>query len=1100
MPHSPTARPRGRLQAAIRIVLGLVALAALVVGVPSVLLFLGTVPAHLPTLAGAREALLSQDDSGTSLVATMTLAAWAAWLWLTIPVLIEAVSVLGRRTTPRLPGMATGQRLAGYLITGLLLAAPAATASAASLTTGPAATAPHAPTAVPSQTSDSAPSDPDTAHHAHGVAAAATTPAQTSDVAQYTVGAGGTTWWELAEQLLGDGARYPELHSINPDVPATHSLLPEGTTLRSPASHSPAALQQQQSIEPAAYTQAAAPGTAQKGTGMDDSDRHGTYTVRPGDSLSRIAQRHLGDAGQWPALYAVNEGRAQPDGLPRITDPDLIYPGQTVTLPHTAQPDPTSPGGGRESNEPAHEDPAPPVKESGRHAGNAATPRAPGATEHSGPGASGAGPSAAAPSGTARPDSSSRPAATPPAESSGRTAELRTTLGAFALLAAAVTGALGTRRLLQRRRRKVGETIAIADAPSPAAAQLAQLAEASVSPLFDRAMRTLASHAGTAGQPLPKLRAARLSPKTVSVQPADEGAEPRFPFTVAADGWWVLAEDADLLTPEQALDVTAPYPAFVTIGADEATGDLILLNLAADRVVLLDGPEENIRQVCRALVLELGMSAWADRLEIVTVGFGEELTRLLPTMRIGHKRQPGHALRDLADWLLASVQLPDASDQPYLLVCATSLDADTAWQLAEMLDKAGDLPAMLIAPAEHAARHFPDAPVLDAATTSAQHIDGTSVSMVLQHIDDATYQQIATDLDISGQPPNPAEGPWQNVPEEPADPPAKAKTTSPTRPPVAPTMAKPSSPSGSGPADLDVFPALLSATAKPVDGQQTLDRGASARPGPAPTSPGLPAQAAAKHRSAGHRQPGPFLSVLGTVQISSTAGSSHGPRESQLAALLHFKPGRGADALCTDMDPLAPWTRRTLNTRTGDLRRALGDDPEGNPYIPRRSAIEDPYAISPKITCDWDEFKALTEQALRDGPGEVARLEDALSLVRGRPFGSQPLPWAEPYAQEMTTRIIDVAHSAAQWRMLEGPARDLAAARQAVSVGLEVDNTAELLYRDWFRIEHASSNRSGLHTAISRLQQINRSIDASAEHETQHLIHTLLASPTEHAV
>lgn len=387
MPHSPTARQRCRLRAAVRIVLSLVALAALVVGVPSVLLWLGTVPAHMPTLSDARDALLSQDDSGASLVATMTLAAWAAWLWLTIPVLIEAVSVLARRTTPRLPGMATGQRLAGYLITGLLLAAPAATASAANLTTGPAATAPHAPTAVPAKAAALTSISASDGHHQLGSATTRTTATSgTSETAEYTVGAGGTTWWELGEQLLGDGARYPELRSINPDVPATHSLLPEGTTLRIPAAHSPAT-RQEQTIETAAYTQAAAHGTAQKGTGVDDSHQHGTYTVRPGDSLSQIAQRELGNAGQWPALYAASEGRAQPDGLPRITDPDLIYPGQTITLPHAVQPDPTGPGRGRESNEPTHEDPAPPVKEhsnspatpeAGRHASNAATPRAPG--------------------------------------------------------------------------------------------------------------------------------------------------------------------------------------------------------------------------------------------------------------------------------------------------------------------------------------------------------------------------------------------------------------------------------------------------------------------------------------------------------------------------------------------------------------------------------------------------------------------------------------------------------------------------------------------------------------------------------------------------
>ncbi|MFD0069040.1 hypothetical protein [Streptomyces sp. NPDC127574] len=233
------------------------------------------------------------------------------------------------------------------------------------------------------------------------------------------------------------------------------------------------------------------------------------------------------------------------------------------------------------------------------------------------------------------------------------------------------------------------------------------------------------------------------------------------------------------------------------------------------------------------------------------------------------------------------------------------------------------------------------------------------------------------------------------------------------------------------------------------------------------------------------------------MQIIGASGSSYGPREAQLAALLHFRPGRSADTLCTDMDPLTPWTNRTLNTRMGDLRRALGDDPEGNPYVPRRASLDDPYVLSPEVRCDWDEFKALAEQALVNGPADVELLEEALGLVRGRPFGTHLLPWAEPLAQEMVTRIIDVAHTVAQWRSEADRGRDLVAARQAVSVGLEVDNSAELLYRDWFRIEHASGNRSGLHTAISRLQQVNRSIDASLELETQHLIQTLLGSPAE---
>ncbi|MGC9479670.1 bacterial transcriptional activator domain-containing protein, partial [Streptomyces sp. WG4] len=118
--------------------------------------------------------------------------------------------------------------------------------------------------------------------------------------------------------------------------------------------------------------------------------------------------------------------------------------------------------------------------------------------------------------------------------------------------------------------------------------------------------------------------------------------------------------------------------------------------------------------------------------------------------------------------------------------------------------------------------------------------------------------------------------------------------------------------------------------------------------------------------------------------------------------------------------------------------------------------------------------------------------ERALSLVRGRPFGGAPLPWAEPYQQEMTTRIIDVAHTVATYRTASGPHHDLNAARRAVTTGLDTDHTAELLYRDWCRLEHAAGNRQGLHTAITRIQHINQELDCSLEPETEQLINQLL--------
>jgi chemotaxis signal transduction protein len=94
----------------------------------------------------------------------------------------------------------------------------------------------------------------------------------------------------------------------------------------------------------------------------------------------------------------------------------------------------------------------------------------------------------------------------------------------------------------------------------------------------------------------------------------------------------------------------------------------------------------------------------------------------------------------------------------------------------------------------------------------------------------------------------------------------------------------------------------------------------------------------------------------------------------------------------------------------------------------------------------------------------------------------------------MITRIIDVTHTVATYRTPAGPHHDLSTARQAVATGLDVDDAAELLYRDWMRIETAARNRQGLHTAITRVQQINRALDCSLEIETEQLINDLLST------
>ena len=49
-----------------------------------------------------------------------------------------------------------------------------------------------------------------------------------------------------------------------------------------------------------------------------------TYTVVKGDTLWSIAERTLGDAHRWTELWALNQNQ--------IDNPDLIYPGQVLTI------------------------------------------------------------------------------------------------------------------------------------------------------------------------------------------------------------------------------------------------------------------------------------------------------------------------------------------------------------------------------------------------------------------------------------------------------------------------------------------------------------------------------------------------------------------------------------------------------------------------------------------------------------------------------------------------------------------------------------------------------------------------------------------------
>jgi nucleoid-associated protein YgaU len=58
----------------------------------------------------------------------------------------------------------------------------------------------------------------------------------------------------------------------------------------------------------------------------DASPHQDVYTVQSGDSLSKIAKKHYGNANSWTRIYDANKEKIG-------DNPDLIRPGQRFVIP-----------------------------------------------------------------------------------------------------------------------------------------------------------------------------------------------------------------------------------------------------------------------------------------------------------------------------------------------------------------------------------------------------------------------------------------------------------------------------------------------------------------------------------------------------------------------------------------------------------------------------------------------------------------------------------------------------------------------------------------------------------------------------------------------
>lgn len=63
----------------------------------------------------------------------------------------------------------------------------------------------------------------------------------------------------------------------------------------------------------------------ESGSSSQSSGTGRTYTVKSGDSLSKIAKQFYGDGNDWKRIHAANRDK--------VPNPDLIHPGQELIIP-----------------------------------------------------------------------------------------------------------------------------------------------------------------------------------------------------------------------------------------------------------------------------------------------------------------------------------------------------------------------------------------------------------------------------------------------------------------------------------------------------------------------------------------------------------------------------------------------------------------------------------------------------------------------------------------------------------------------------------------------------------------------------------------------
>lgn len=403
------------------------------------------------------------------------------------------------------------------------------------------------------------------------------------------------------------------------------------------------------------------------GQAAGTSQDPGTVTVRPGDTLSGIASRHLGGAS-WQALAAAN---------PALTDPDHIEPGWVLQLP-TATPT-AAPSG--HTNDGESESETSPKGGAGAGASDGSrdgdtehegrTPQTdPGNPSGTGSGAAEPGSQGSVPAGRSRnpgdgtrraPDKSPASSAEAPSSDSdvverqdsetGPSGEAPPAwmmvglTGGGVLLAGGLFLGLRARRRAQFRHRRPGRAITNPDPSLVTAEMSVHTAGRSSAELVERLdaefhrigawvaeANAANAEAGAVGggYTMPAIAAAEITDDATTLHLSTPGQLPEG-WTPTADQLHWTRPNTDLIDTGARVD-QAPYPLMVSVGETLVevgeTPAVWLVNLEELGALSIGGDPERARDFARHLAAQVAVQPWSRDVTVDLVGIAEETTGL----------------------------------------------------------------------------------------------------------------------------------------------------------------------------------------------------------------------------------------------------------------------------------------------------------------------------------------------------------------------------------------------------------------------------------------------------------------------------------------